>query len=165
MADIIYAERIGDGRPDGTCVFRSSAEVGSAEALGAFFGATPIARPSGSGQASVSTAAITSVSTAAISSVSTAAITSVATAAVASSAGVYGFATAAAGDGVIAAVNALITRASALTTEGNAVLASAVELQAAANSLVTRAGVNTTLVNQLRSDLSSANLNLIKGGA
>ena len=103
MADPNY-EYIGDGRPDGTVVFRSSATVTSASALGAFFGATPRTRPS------------------AITSVSTAAIVSVATAAVASSAGVYGFATAAAGDGVITAVNALIVRAGVLTTEGNALV-------------------------------------------
>lgn len=103
MADPDY-EYIGDGRPGGTVVGRSSATVTSANALLGFFGRVPIARP------------------AAITSVSTAAITSVATAAVASSAGVYGFATAAAGDGVIAAVNALITRAGVLTTEGNAIV-------------------------------------------
>ena len=131
MADPNY-EYIGDGRPDGTVVFRSSATVTSANALGAFFGAAPRTRPS----------AITSVSTAAITSVSTAAITSVATAAVASSAGVYGFATAAAGDGVITAVNALITRAGVLTT--------------GVNDLVTRAGVLTTEGNALVTALSSA---------
>lgn len=87
----------------------------------AFYGATPIVRPSGSGQSSVSTAAITSVSTAAVTTAS----------------GFYGFATAAQGNAVLTAINSLITQAAALTT----------------------------LANQLRSDLSSASLGLIKGGA
>ena len=131
MADPNY-EYIGDGRPDGTVVFRSSATVTSANALGAFFGAAPRTRPS----------AVTSVSTAAIASVSTAAIASVATAAVASSAGVYGYGTAAQGDGVITAINAIVTRADVLTT--------------AVNAAIVRAGVLTTEGNALVTALSSA---------
>lgn len=105
-----------DKHPDGTSFGQDSDD------LVTFFNGTPRARPSGSAQASVSTAAIASVSTAAVTT----------------AAGFYGFASAAQGNALLAAINSIVTQTAAITT----------------------------LVNALQSALSSAaGLNLIKGGA
>lgn len=87
-------------------------------ALVAFYGATPVAQPSGTSQSAVATTAIT---------------TAISTAATNSSP--YGYATAGQADAIVAAVNSLISRGAA----------------------------NTTLINQMRSDLVT--LGILKGSA
>lgn len=103
------AYQVGDGGPDGITI--PNTKVG-------LYGATPVAQPSGASQSAVATTAITTVVTTAATSTSP-----------------YGFATAAQGDAIVAAVNSLIARVAA----------------------------DTTLVNQIRSDLVT--LGIIKGSA
>lgn len=91
-------KELSDYGPDGTRLGQSATDEV------AFFGAAPVVRPSGSGQASVSTAAIASVSTAAVTT----------------AAGFYGFATAAQGNALLTAINSLVTQAASLTTLANA---------------------------------------------
>lgn len=95
MVDITASEYIGDGRPDGTIIGRTSTEL-----LG-FYGTTPVVRRSGSVQAAVSTAAISAVAT------TGAALT------------VYGYTTTAQANGIPVQLNAALVRLDAVVTLAN----------------------------------------------
>ena len=98
-------QQLSNGSPDG-CLLGSAAT----ELVG-FYGTTPCDQP----------ATVASVTTATITTVTTTAATNETTAQ-------YGFCTSTQADGIVSAVNALITRAGVLTTQGNAYRTNLIEL-------------------------------------